>query len=180
VQCGAAIDRNMLAGRGFAPYTFSVAPRIGLLDNQLQLFALAEGQYGRTGMDSAHLWGSFYNNSLISRTQTDPLWKAQDFAVGRTGTGWHMGLYDADFWKLREVGMRYNLPNGWIERTGAERASLAFSARNVWTIWRAEDNRYGHQITDPEFGDPTALAGDGNFYSQPPLSSVSLTLRVTF
>jgi hypothetical protein len=35
-------------------------------------------------------------------------------------------------------------------------------------------------VTDPEFGDPTNLSGSGNFYSQPALTSLNVTLRVTF
>ena len=44
----------------------------------------------------------------------------------------------------------------------------------------AQDEIYGHPITDPEYGDPTTLGGQGNFYSTPPLASVNATLRVTF
>jgi hypothetical protein len=29
-------------------------------------------------------------------------------------------------------------------------------------------------------GNPNNIAGGGNFYAQPPLSSINLTLRVTF
>jgi hypothetical protein len=178
-QCGAIPNQNLFAGRGFATYTWSVAPRVSLLQNQLQIFALAEGQYGRIGDDSGHLWGHNYNNSQVSRVEDDPLWVAQDRATG-TGCNFDKCMFDASFWKLREVGMRYNLPESLIGRTGASRASLAVSARNIWTIWRAQPTIFGHEVTDPEFGDPTALTGGGNFYSQPPLTSMNVTLRVTF
>jgi TonB-linked SusC/RagA family outer membrane protein len=178
-QCGAIPDRRLFAGRGFATYTWSVAPRVSLLDNQLQIFALAEGQYGRLGDDSGHLWGHNYNGSQVSRVEDDALWVAQDRASG-TGCNFDKCMFDASFWKLRELGMRYNLPQSIIARTGASRASLAFSARNLWTIWRAQTEISGMEITDPEFGDPTALTGGGNFYSQPPLTSLNMTLRVTF
>jgi hypothetical protein len=36
------------------------------------------------------------------------------------------------------------------------------------------------QVTDPEFGDSTSLTGGGNFYTQPPLTNINMTLRVTF
>jgi hypothetical protein len=88
--------------------------------------------------------------------------------------------FDQDFWKLREVGLRYNLPQGLVAPMGAERASLAFSARNVMTLWQAQKRINGHVVTDPENGNPNNITGGGNFYAQPPLSSVNMTLRVTF
>jgi hypothetical protein len=178
-QCGAIPNLNLFAGRGFATYTWSVGPRVGLFQNQLQLFALAEGQYGRLGDDSGHLWGHNYNNSAISRVEDDAMWVAQDRASG-TGCNFDKCMFDASFWKLRELGFRYNLPESLVSRTGASRASLAFSARNLWTIWVAQKYINGQRITDPEYGDPTSLTGGGNFYTQPPLTSLSLTLRATF
>jgi hypothetical protein len=97
-----------------------------------------------------------------------------------TGDSFYSSYYDADFWKLREVGARYNLPQSWVQRTGAERASMAFSARNLWTIWVAQKEIYGEPITDPEFGNPAAIDGGGNFRAQPPGVSLNVTLRVTF
>jgi hypothetical protein len=111
--------------------------------------------------------------------QDDPWWVAYDLAVG-TGCAWDKCLYDQDFWKLREVGMRYNLPMSLISRTGASRASLAFSARNVMKLWQKQKRIQEHPVTDPEMGNPNNLAGGGNFYAQPPMTSINLTLRVTF
>jgi hypothetical protein len=178
-QCGAIPNSYLFAGRGFATYTWSVGPRIGLFQNQLQVFALAEGQYGRLGDDSGHLWGHNYNGSEVSRTEDDAKWVAQDRATG-TGCNFDKCMFDASFWKLREVGFRYTLPSSIVSRTGASRASLAVSARNVWTIWVAQSQISGMQVTDPEFGDSTSLTGGGNFYTQPPLTNINMTLRVTF
>jgi hypothetical protein len=178
-QCGNAVDRILFAGRGFSTHTFSVGPRFTLMEGDLQVFALAEGQYGRTVDDSGHLWGHNYNNSPVSIAEDDAWWVAYDNAVG-TACAWDKCLFDGDFWKLREVGVRYNLPEALISRTGAERASLAFSARNVLTIWQAQKRIQNHPVTDPENGNPNNISGAGNFYAQPPLSSMNLTLRVTF
>jgi len=170
---------NVFAGRSFSPWQFSVAPRISLLDNQLQIFAMAEGQYGRVREDNGHAWGHIYNNSKVSRLENDAVWVASQRLNGNSSNDWTKGLYDADFWKLREVGVRYNLPQSLIARTGASRASLAFSARNLWTIWQAQDDIYGLPVSDPEYG-TSDLSGDGNFWETPPLTSLNVTLRVTF
>ncbi|MBI4521897.1 MAG: TonB-dependent receptor, partial [Gemmatimonadetes bacterium] len=105
--------RRIFAGRGFATHSLTVAPRISLLDNQLQIFALAEGQYGRTRTEDGHAWGHHYNNSAVSRAQDDPIWVASK-AMNGTGTQWVTNLYDGDFWKLRELGARYTLPQALV------------------------------------------------------------------
>jgi TonB-linked SusC/RagA family outer membrane protein len=179
VNCYTARGRNVFAGRGFATNTFTIAPRIGLLNGELQVFALAEGQYGRIRTDDGHAWGHHYNNSADARVQDDPVWAASRILNG-TGTQWTTNLYDADFWKLREIGARYNIPTSLIGRTGAERASLSVSARNLMTIWQAQKRIYGHPVTDPEFGNPANASGAGNFRAQPPTVNLNVTLRVTF
>jgi TonB-linked SusC/RagA family outer membrane protein len=178
-NCFVARGRNVYAGRGFSTHTYTVAPRVSLLQGELQIFALAEGQYGRIRTEDGHAWGHHYNNSQDARVQDDPVWAASRILNG-TGTQWTTNLYDADFWKLRELGLRYNLPTSWVARTGAERASLSFSARNLITIWQAQKRIYGHVVTDPEFGNPANASGAGNFRAQPPAVNLNATLRVTF
>ncbi len=175
VPCETIPNRNVLMGSAFATYTLSVAPRLSLFDDRLQLFALAEGQYGRWKDANDKEFSHVYGNSKISRLQNDPAW-VYGYAVGDDTK---RSLFDADFWKLREVGLRYTVPTLLVRRIGAERASLAFSARNLWTIWRAQSDLYGVQVTDPEFGAPS-FDGDANFYETPPLTNISVTLRVTF
>jgi TonB-linked SusC/RagA family outer membrane protein len=179
VDCFTNQNLDLYAGRGFAPWTFSVAPRLSLLDNQLQVFAMAEGQYGRIGQENGHAWGHIYNNSLVSRLEDDPKWVASQTLNGTSGYDWTKAMYNADFWKLREVGLRYNLPSSLTEKAGASRASLALSARNVWTIWQAQEEIYGHPVSDPEYG-TSSLDGTGNFWETPAIASLNATLRVTF
>jgi outer membrane cobalamin receptor len=175
VPCQTIPNRNVIMGRAFATHTFSVAPRVGLFDDRLHLFAVAEGQYGRLRDANDREFSHVYQNSRISRLQDDPEW-VFGFAVGDDT---RRSLYDADFWKLREVGARLTIPAHVTRSVGAELATLSFSARNLWTIWRAQPDIYGVPVTDPEFGSPT-LDGDTNFYETPPLTNVSVTLRVTF
>ena len=43
-------------------------------------------------------------------------------------------LYDGDYFKLREVSVRYILPGDWTGRLNAARATLYVNGRNLW-IW---------------------------------------------
>ena len=178
-DCFTNQNRNIFAGRSFAPWSFSIAPRVSLLDNSLQIYAMAEGQYGRIREENGHHWGHIYGNSKVSRLENNPVYTASRRLNGRSSNDWEKGYYDADFWKLRELGARYSLPLSWIEATGASRASLAVSARNIWTIWVQQDEINGLPVADPEYG-TSSLSGDGNFWEVPPLASLNMTLRVTF
>ncbi len=179
LQCSTIPARNLFAGRAFATHTFRVAPRFTLLNNRLTIFALAEGQYGRTNNDNGHSWAHNYNSSKVSRLENDPVWVVGDRMNG-TGNDWGKSFYKADFWKLREVGARFAIPASLAQRFGASQASVAVSARNSLILWRAQKEIYGLAITDPEYGNPNLAGGSGNFYSTPPLASVNATLRVTF
>ena len=167
------------AGPAFATYTFTVAPRISLLNNNLQIFALAEGQYGRINRDDLTDWGHHrFHNSLAARFETDPVFVVEEtLAFG--GNTWAKVLYDADFWRIREAGARYNFSPELAEKIGAGRASIAFSVRNLWTPYRAQTTISGGTIADPELG-RNSDAGEGNYWVMPPSASMNLTLRVSF
>jgi hypothetical protein len=179
VDCFTNQNLNIMVGQTFPSHTFSVAPRFSFLNNQLQITALAEGNYGRTNRDDGKGWGHTYNNSKASRLENDAIWVANTQLNG-SGNNWVRNLYNADFWTLREVGARYTLPQSVIGSIGASRASLAVSARNLFLIWRAQTKVGGQQIVDPEYGDGRNLDGQGNFWSLPPLTSLNVTLRLTF
>ncbi len=174
--CGEIPNVNLFAGPAFATYVFTVAPRISLLDNTLQIFALAEGQYGRTSRDDLTDWGHHrFHNSIVSRLEDNALWEYGD----QLGDDYVKQLYDADFWRIREIGARYNLPESLVERSGASRASVSLSARNLFTPYRKVDDIYGARLADPEYGRPTET-GSGNYWEMPGTASISMTLRVTF
>ncbi len=151
---------------------------MSLFNNALQLFALAEGHYGRLGQDNVLEWGHIYNNTRESQLENNPIWVASDRANFQDDRS--KEYFDADFWKLREVGFRYTLPESFVQRTGADRASIAFSARNIADIWRAQDEVFGGAVGDAELGTAESLTGGGNFREQPGNANISMTLRVSF
>ncbi len=60
-------------------------------------------------------------------------------------------LYDGDYFKLRELSVRYALPESLAARLGARRASVYVSGRNLWTWSR-------NKMADPELA---GLSGGG-------------------
>lgn len=60
-------------------------------------------------------------------------------------------LYDGDYFKLREVSVRYPLPEPLAARLGARRATVYASGRNLWTWSR-------NKMVDPELA---GLSGGG-------------------
>jgi TonB-dependent SusC/RagA subfamily outer membrane receptor len=175
VPCQTIPNRNLVMGPAYATYTLAVTPRVGLFGRRLQLYALAEGQYGRLRDAHDREFSHVNANTRVSRLHDDPEW-VYGYVVGDDTK---RSLFDADFWKLREIGARWALPPSFLRDVGAEQGSLSIAARNLWTIWRAQSDIYGVPITDPEFGAPS-IDGDGNYYETPPLTNVSVTLRVTF
>ena len=43
-----------------------------------------------------------------------------------------MRIYDASYWKLREVGVSYKLPSSLLEKTPFGSATITLSGQNLW------------------------------------------------
>ena len=170
--------QRLLFGRGFYTYKYGVAPTLSLFNNALQIFALAEGHYGRLGRDNVLEWGHIYNNTRHSQLENDPLWVASD--RGNFTDDHTKEFFDGDFWRMREIGVRYSLPESLVQRSGADRASVAISARNAIDLWIAQPEVWGGAVGDPEIGSSESLTGGGNFREMPPTANISMTLRVSF
>ena len=149
----------------------------------MQLRALFDGAYGKYNNHS-----SSYANSYPGRCQCDLMFEAgRGFGAYRRGPTSNNSNYLADFWKLREIGLNLILPESLTSRIGAERASLSLSGREIARLWQAQDEilaadsyggRGGIEISDPETG--IGIGGESNFFTMPPISNFSATLRVTF
>ena len=174
--CADIPNKNLVLGPGFATHTFRIAPRLSLLDNALQISAMAEGQYGRWSDENGLEWGHRYHNTLAARLLTDARFAYGSQIDDRTVRR----LYANDFWKLREISVRYRLPESIVARSGAQRASIAVSARNLYTLYRSQTTISGGQIADPEYGNNNVNGADTNYWEIPPLASINMTLRVTF
>jgi hypothetical protein len=93
----------------------------------------------------------------------------------------YQGRFDASFWRLREISARYQLPSSLVSRTGADRASVSLSARNLWFLWRRQkEDLGGSWISDPENVGALSQAPNIGLQQVPSISSFALTLRVSF
>jgi hypothetical protein len=83
----------------------------------------------------------------------------------------------ADFWKLREVSLSYELPKSLIGRVSwIKGINIGVNARNLIT-WKAKDNVW----TDPEFSfDNSNATGLTNINQTPPSRFYGANLTVTF
>ena len=182
VPCQTIGGYPLLAGPDFSPYTWSVSPRFTLFQNMFDVSMLIDGAYGRMKSDNNMYWGVRYNNSYDSRCSCYP-----PFVVGYTHNSYFtMGFFDGSFWKLREIAASYNVPESLARRIGADRASLAFSMREVANLWVGADRigidaggnspNPGQHPLDPEIG---RAEGTG-CRASPPSSTAHVTLSVTF
>ncbi len=68
-------------------------------------------------------------------------------------------IYDGDWFKWRELSVRYSVPDEWATRVGANRGIIYGSVRNLW-IWSRTD------VIDPELngisGGGLALGGENS------------------
>ncbi|MQA91332.1 MAG: SusC/RagA family TonB-linked outer membrane protein [Gemmatimonas sp.] len=169
-------ETSLLYGPAYPTYNFAIAPTLTLF-NDLQLFALADGEYGRWVADVNTQYAGVYRNTRAAQLRTDPLYLAGN-AVGDER---YLGRVPADHWKLREVGARYNLPQSLVQRMGADRASISFSGRDLLMLWqKSKTDLGGQKILDVETAGPTTASANTALWTMPSLASVSATLRVSF
>ncbi|HUF76633.1 MAG TPA: TonB-dependent receptor, partial [Longimicrobiales bacterium] len=180
IACSDYDGPGLLLGPSFPKYSFSVAPTLTLWQD-LQVFALAEGQYGRwiANIDAQYACG-IYANCLKAVERTDPRWIAGRL-FGVYGDDRYQGRFPADFWTMRQIGLRYTLPSNIVSRVGGDRASLSISGNNLFRIWQKVDTDLaGNPIYDPEYAinsnDPAQIA----LWELPGIASINATLRVTF
>jgi TonB-dependent starch-binding outer membrane protein SusC len=179
IPCSEYQQEGILLGPAYPTYTFRVSPTFTILNN-LQLYALAEGNYGRwIASTDAEYACRFYFSCKANVVKTDA-----NFVAGNTTFQYddrYRGRFPADFWKLRQVGMRYNLPQSLVSRTGADRASLSLTANNIWTFWqKTETDLAGNAIYDPEY----TINGDSPqqtaLWEMPGIASFNAAIRITF
>jgi TonB-linked SusC/RagA family outer membrane protein len=177
VDCATITAGNpVLWGPRFYTHQASLSPNVSLFDNTLRLHVLVDGAWGMWHVDGGVGSGDQYNNTYYSRTENDPKY----VATNRCGTCYsgQVNQFDADYVKLRELGATYDLPEWMAAMISAQRASLAFSMREVATLWAAQEHIWYATVSDPQLSG--ASPQDSINRQIPGFSSASVTLRVSF
>jgi TonB-linked SusC/RagA family outer membrane protein len=181
ILCSDYSDTGILLGTAFPKYSFSVGPTVTLFQD-LQVFALAEGQYGRwIASTDANYACRFYRSCLTAVTRDEPMFLA---GTGAYYDDRYNGRFPADFWRLRQLGARYNLPQNIVSKIGADRASLSVSGNNLFILWQKTTvDKAGNNIYDPEYSINTSSAGAPSttaLWEMPGLASFNAQLRISF
>src|SRR6185503_10020085 len=117
-------NARFLMGPSFFTYRFAATPTVSLFDNALELHVLVDGAYGKWNFQGANSYGNNYGERCVCSVMRD--------AEVAYGAWWkspygNSSNYPADFWKLREVGFRYQLPGSIVSLIGANAGSLSVS-----------------------------------------------------
>ncbi len=120
------------------------------------------------------------NTYTINRPDAD----ATDVAVVKS-LQTRRWLKEADFLKLREVSLSYQMPSSAIDRLGVSSASVTISGRNLWmwTKYKFEEDGTGLGSPDPEVNFSSTAGGGFNrsdYASIPMLRTFSASFRFTF
>lgn len=83
---------------------------------------------------------------------------------------------DASAVKIRELSVKYALPQKYMANTPISKLSVGFIAINPFT-WLPEENRF----SDPEFNNTNSnVIGVGGYFQSPPVKSYGVTVNVEF
>jgi TonB-dependent starch-binding outer membrane protein SusC len=179
VPCAQTEDYQILLGTEFPQYIWGIMPTLTLYRN-FEVFGLVDGEFGRWGRDTGlycRHTGCF-SNTLASLVRDDPAYVEGVVYMSRHPTDLTRDrIYDADFFKLREVGARYQVPRTWLDRSGIDRATVSLTGRNLWWLWRRQTQITGANIPDHQTTSPT---GASQLFQWPSLSSVTAAVRVSF
>jgi outer membrane receptor protein involved in Fe transport len=147
--------------------SFNTSLRLG---SSLTISSLADWAAGHEVFDWGSVWATY--NGIFRREEIEgvpfPIRYNLDGTEDRPYP-WTQArsafLYDGDWFKWREVSVRYSLPNEWAARVGASRGSIYGSIRNLW-IWSRTD------MVDPELNGTDdaqlALGSESSTTASPP------------
>jgi TonB-linked SusC/RagA family outer membrane protein len=111
------------------------------------------------------------NTNITVRNGNNDFWASTWNSVGSTY------LNSADFWKIREVSLSFQIPRKVLDNVKwIKQLSIGIVGRNLVT-WRAKENVW----TDPEFSNTTGNAiGTTDINQNPPTRIFGANLNVTF
>jgi len=172
-------DTAVFVGRSQPRWEVTLTNGIDLFNRKVHivgLFDLKAGYYLLDGTDRIRCQSRNNCRGLVDPTA--PLSdQAAVVALRESGTTTQWGFMDkADFIRLREASITYDLPVQWARAMRASTASVTLAGRNLW-----KSSNYAG--VDPESNYITNSASSGtvnDFQTQPPPSYWTFRLNVTF
>src|SRR5690606_5638000 len=140
VPCAETEDYELMVGTLYPQYTWSFSPTLTLYRN-LEIFGLIDGEFGRWGSETTLYCRNTpcFSNTLESLVRDDAAYVEGTVYYLRHPRGrTQHGIFDADFFKLREVGARYQIPQSWLAGFGVDRAAVSIVGRNLATLWQRQ------------------------------------------
>ncbi|MGH7506049.1 MAG: TonB-dependent receptor domain-containing protein, partial [Longimicrobiales bacterium] len=149
------------------------------LFGDLRLYALADYQGGhwRTNGDIAASHAFFTNSRCINER---PICDPELAAYVGMGEVWQTGTMKAGFAKLRTLSASYALPSSLVGWIGASRGTITIAGHNLARLWTAENEKYGHEVTDPEIGKENTALDTYNQESWPQFRTITTGIRLSF
>lgn len=152
---------------------------LDLFDRKVRIvgmFDLKAGHYLLNGTERIRCQSR--NNCLGLIDPAAPLWEqARVVALRESGTTTQWGFMEkADFIRLREASITYELPQEWARAMRASRVSVAIAGRNLW-------KSTNYSGVDPESNYITNSSSTGtvnDFQTQPPPSYWTFRVNVDF
>jgi TonB-linked SusC/RagA family outer membrane protein len=172
-------DTAVFVGPSQPRWEVTLTNGIDLFNRKLRivgLFDLKAGHYLLNGTDRIRCQSRNNCRGLIDPTA--PLWEqARVVALRESGTTTQWGFMEqADFIRLREASITYELPLQWARAMRASQVSVTLAGRN---LWKTTD----YSGIDPESNYITNTASRGtvnDFQTQPPPSYWTFRVNVTF
>ena len=103
-------------------------------------------------------------------TANDSAWGNDNFNRSQTGS-FSVFTYKGDYLCIREVSLRYSLPEKWLRNTRVKGVELSLAGNNLYYFTAVKG-------ISPEIG--TSNTYDSNYHNYPPIRRISFGAKLTF
>ncbi len=164
---------------GEPTWTLQLTNTFAFFDNW-RLYVGADGRGGHAQAMQDLAAGLTTYGNIRERVLRENAIAQGQFSVNRIPTS----RYFAGFFRLRELGLGYTLPESFVQRFGAANASLRVAAYNLWYLWQEQEftdivdefNRFPERSSTLD-----DFAGGGHTHNAiPPMQRMTVTLTLGF
>ena len=169
-------DTLAYAGPGLPQQDLSISTSFTLF-NRVRVYGLLDhrGDYIAENFTEAFRCRFRLCDAVVDRTvPLDQQARAVAYVYDGSQTTWGY-MEEADFWKLREVSATFFVPDSWLTRINASRASVTVTGRNLktWTDYSGMDPEINWNGASDNFGVT-------EFLTQPPVRYWTVRFNVGF